>query len=458
MPGKLKKTVPLTKQIVRRLSDEILSGARPAGERLPSLREFAGLYQCSIAVINGAYNCLEEKGLIRRSHGAGTFVADDVRLEHKNFFHAWQAVFDMEPFRKFVERAAPELIINEFPSREYLGNRNYLEWLIQQNTGLAKHPGLIALDEGQLPILADCGVLEPLDELLYRSKILSPEKFPNSLLDAMRYNGKLYALPMNFCLPVLLYNKLRFRQAGRPFPDDHWGWNELLEHAAVLGNQELSLQSLGSLFTVSMYASFIFQSGGCFFDLNRNCAIARDEAAEGLMFFSRLMRQEGVVWHHYGDPRDILVKKLASGELAMVLGDSVDYTLLTRIAPPGEWGAQPVPRGSCRAAAVSLRGIGVTSNHPAPEKLLRNLELLFIRNHYADFCRECLALPAYDPVGLGVENFWLEWLKYARPPIQNPSLNVIPMVFETLNQALAQKRELDRSHLLEYQRMINAGL
>ena len=142
----------------------------------------------------------------------------------------------------------------------------------------------------------------------------------------------------------------------------------------------------------------------------------------------------------------------------MVLGDSVDYTLLTRIAPPGEWGAQPVPRGSCRAAAVSLRGIGVTSNHPAPEKLLRNLELLFIRNHYADFCRECLALPAYDPVGLGVENFWLEWLKYARPPIQNPSLNVIPMVFETLNQALAQKRELDRSHLLEYQRMINAGL
>ena len=88
MPGKLKKTVPLTKQIVRRLSDEILSGARPAGERLPSLREFAGLYQCSIAVINGAYNCLEEKGLIRRSHGAGTFVADDVRLEHKNFFHA----------------------------------------------------------------------------------------------------------------------------------------------------------------------------------------------------------------------------------------------------------------------------------------------------------------------------------------------------------------------------------
>lgn len=218
------------------------------------------------------------------------------------------------------------------------------------------------------------------------------------------------------------------------------------------------MQSLGILFTVSMYASFIFQSGGCFFDLNRNCAIARDEAAEGLMFFSRLMRQEGVVWHHYGDPRDILVKKLASGELAMVLGDSVDYTLLTRIAPPGEWGAQPVPRGSCRAAAVSLRGIGVTSNHPAPEKLLRNLELLFIRNHYADFCRECLALPAYDPVGLGVENFWLEWLKYARPPIQNPSLNVIPMVFETLNQALAQKRELDRSHLLEYQRMINAGL
>lgn len=115
----------------------------------------------------------------------------------------------------------------------------------------------------------------------------------------------------------------------------------------------------------------------------------------------------------------------------MVLGDSVDYTLLTRIAPPGEWGAQPVPRGSCRAAAVSLRGIGVTSNHPGAGKAPQKSGTFIHSEPLCRFLPECLALPAYDPVGLGVENFWLEWLKYARPPIQNPSLNVIPMVFET---------------------------
>lgn len=61
-------------QIVDDLRDQLLSGALPLGERLPTERELAERYGVSGATIREALSALAAMGLIRVRHGSGSYV------------------------------------------------------------------------------------------------------------------------------------------------------------------------------------------------------------------------------------------------------------------------------------------------------------------------------------------------------------------------------------------------
>ncbi len=67
--------VPIYRQIVEQIADQIACGRLTVGDRLPSVRELAQALPANQNTVLKAYEVLEHQGLITRRHGDGTFVA-----------------------------------------------------------------------------------------------------------------------------------------------------------------------------------------------------------------------------------------------------------------------------------------------------------------------------------------------------------------------------------------------
>lgn len=69
--------LPIYRQIVEQVADQIACGRLRVGDRLPSVRELARALPANQNTVLKAYELLERDGLIARRHGDGTFVARD---------------------------------------------------------------------------------------------------------------------------------------------------------------------------------------------------------------------------------------------------------------------------------------------------------------------------------------------------------------------------------------------
>jgi GntR family transcriptional regulator len=70
--------VPVTRQIAEQIRTQCASGALGPGDRLPSVRELARELAVNQNTVLRAYEKLTSDGLLKRRHGAGTFVSDDI--------------------------------------------------------------------------------------------------------------------------------------------------------------------------------------------------------------------------------------------------------------------------------------------------------------------------------------------------------------------------------------------
>lgn len=69
--------LPLYKQIIIGLENDILAGAFPPGHRLPSIRELAAQYRVNPNTAQRAVREMKDTGLLISPRGKGTLVADD---------------------------------------------------------------------------------------------------------------------------------------------------------------------------------------------------------------------------------------------------------------------------------------------------------------------------------------------------------------------------------------------
>jgi len=71
----------LYQQIAETLRRQILSGELKPGDRLPSVRQAAGQWNCTVGTIQRAYQELAQAGLITSRAGQGTRVVDRPPLQ-----------------------------------------------------------------------------------------------------------------------------------------------------------------------------------------------------------------------------------------------------------------------------------------------------------------------------------------------------------------------------------------
>ena len=453
--------IPMTRRIAAEMEARISDGTLPAGSRLPSVRDLAGQYEISTAVCLSAYRALEKKGLVERRAGSGTFVCGTAASEDpKNYFYNWDCVLPSMETMEMAATLSPELEFSPFPAATYDYNPHYIDWIASRNSNSESHPGLVALNEGLLPVLASEKTLLPLDGFLEHSSQLAFRNFPPELLRSMSYGGKLYALPLSFNPSMLFYNRRVFRRRGIPEPDGSWNWSNLLHHTQLLtevGGDGVICYGLAILFTPNSFIPFVFQNNGEFFDRNGNCVIDSDPAFEALSFFSELYRQPGVCSHRHGDARSALVDLMSTDFAAMLIGDGVDYALLRERMPEADWGMVKLPAGKRSATSLSVWGIGLTTGGREKERFAL-LERCFDTRHYADFCRQIHTLPAYDPSVNGVPSLIADLLPEAFPSIQSTSRQAVNAIAETIQILLAHKLRLTREQCRDFCRKINARL
>jgi len=71
------------------------------------------------------------------------------------------------------------------------------------------------------------GQVEPLDDYLAKSTVISKDDIIPSLLNAFSFDGKAYGIPKDFNSLALVYNKDLFDVAGVPYPDEKDTWVDL---------------------------------------------------------------------------------------------------------------------------------------------------------------------------------------------------------------------------------------
>ena len=102
--------------------------------------------------------------------------------------------------------------------------------------GSGSAPDLLYINEWCY-VFANKGVLEPLDGFI-EAEGFDTSVYPESLLEPLRYEDKLYCLPQEISPYVIYYNKTMFEENNVPLPTDDWTQEEFYAAAKALTNPE----------------------------------------------------------------------------------------------------------------------------------------------------------------------------------------------------------------------------
>ena len=74
--------VPIYRQVMDQIRDEIMAGHLKEGDRLMSVRELSSQLKVNPMTVSKAYSAMETEGLLERRRGIGLFVAT-IRDRHR---------------------------------------------------------------------------------------------------------------------------------------------------------------------------------------------------------------------------------------------------------------------------------------------------------------------------------------------------------------------------------------
>lgn len=147
-------------------------------------------------------------------------------------------------------------------------------------------PDVIFINNLYLPIYANAGVL---DELKSDASPFYPKA-----LDALSYNGKLYAIPRDVSNLVIYYNKDMFDKYKVPYPTKDWTFNDFLTLAKKLTkdtNKDGKTDIWGTSFEEDLfyYLPYLMsEGGGVLSDDLKTSIIDSPQSKKGLKFYADL--------------------------------------------------------------------------------------------------------------------------------------------------------------------------
>lgn len=119
---------------------------------------------------------------------------------------------------------------------EYVPDQYATKMLSQINSKTA--PDIMQIGDEDVVRFAKKGYFEPLEPIIDSDPLFNTDIYYENILNVGRVDGTLYTLPAGFTNVAVYYNKDMFDEAGVPYPDGSWTWQEFVETAKKLNKTE----------------------------------------------------------------------------------------------------------------------------------------------------------------------------------------------------------------------------
>jgi multiple sugar transport system substrate-binding protein len=108
-------------------------------------------------------------------------------------------------------------------------------------------------------------ILLDITDQVAKSEVLEMDKFPEDLKQMYQWEGKTYALPKDMDTIAVWYNKTLFDDAGIPYPDGSWTWDEFYEIAQKLTKDDGSVYGFAANPSNEQdtWMNIVYTMGGC---------------------------------------------------------------------------------------------------------------------------------------------------------------------------------------------------
>lgn len=240
-------------------------------------------------------------------------------------------------------------------------------------------PDVFWMHSNEIAKFSEGNILLDLSEISEDSELIDITKFPEELIDLYRSDEQLLGIPKDYDNIALWYNTELFDDAGLEYPDETWTWDDLLENAMELRDEESGVYGfLAPLDRHEGYHNFIYQNGGqVISDDKTESGFRNQETIEAVQWYVDLSVKHGVspTSGEFAD-NDPMVY-FQSGRAAMALFG----TWMTAEIASNEYtnevaDVSVLPAGEQRATIFNglSNSISASTNHP--EEAKRFLEFL----------------------------------------------------------------------------------
>ncbi|AEE95967.1 ABC transporter substrate-binding protein [Mahella australiensis] len=263
-----------------------------------------------------------------------------------DFWHIWSDGTGKEVSAELIsdfQKQHPEITVKDL-------GVSFWDYWTKISTAIAggSGPDVAFNDINNVPARAKAGAILKLDEYITRDNFDMNIFFPN-LIDVVKYNGSVYALPLDTDVRVLYYNKAAFREVGLDPAKPPANWDELEQYADKLTkwNGDKMLDRIGfSPFMGNAYLwTWAWTNGGDFFDDQGNPTINKQENIETLEWMVKIQNKYGVkaIQAFNSQTGSLGYSPFIAGKIAMVVDNNTLYSQIKQYAPDMEFGVAPIP-------------------------------------------------------------------------------------------------------------------
>ncbi|NJP09535.1 MAG: ABC transporter substrate-binding protein [Leptolyngbyaceae cyanobacterium RU_5_1] len=278
-------------------------------------------------------------------------------------------------------------------------------------------PDVFYLDVFEAPLLMKYGVLEPLDS--YMTPEFNLADFEPSLLNAFKYNGKLYGLPKDFSTLALFYNTDSFAAAGLTQPPKTW--DEFLTASKVLTidqnkDGKIDQYGFGVAPELARQVFMIKAFGGELLDSNGYAVFASPNSLKGLELVIDQYRRD----RSAAQPSDVGTtwgsEMLGQGKAAMVIEGLWAIPYFKETFPNLAFATAEVPTVNDKPGTMAFT-VAYVMNRKSTHKQAawKFIAYLTGKSGMKAWAKQGLALPTRQSV--------LAELGYDRDPLYAPFVN-----------------------------------
>jgi multiple sugar transport system substrate-binding protein len=262
-------------------------------------------------------------------------------------------------------------------------------------------PDVMWMNGAHVEQYAEGKVILPLSDLAKEDNY-SLDNYPESLIDLYTVDGKLYGIPKDFDTTGLWYNKKIFDEAGVPYPDDTWDWNQLKEVAKKLTNKDKGIWGYAALMgNQGGYYDFIWQNGGYIISEDRkSVGFDQPEAIEALKYNISFIK-EGLSPTQAQMTETAASELFNSGKVAMMFDGP---WMVPEYKQNPDLNVAVVPKGKQRAVAIHGLSNVIAANTEHKEAAWKFVQFLGSKEAAEVFAKTGTVIPAFN----GTQDAWVQ--------------------------------------------------